>query len=99
MGHEGSELGRGAKENQRKRGGSGGEIVGLGDFSRDGAGLRLIGAGWELQFKAIDILARQGRVTRGAQNARCGDSQIPKGTKPGTRMEVPQPGTMKSGQE
>lgn len=50
----------------------------MGDLNRDGAGLRLMWEGCKLQLKAIDILARLGRVTRGAQNARCGDSKIPK---------------------
>lgn len=86
MGHEGSELGPGAKRD-----------AGVGDFNRDGAGLTWEGC--KLQLRATDILARQGPVTRGAQNARGGDSKIPKETKPGTRMGVPQAGDMKSGQD
>lgn len=76
--------GQGQKGHQRKRGSGRGQIIGVGDFYKDRAGLRLIWEGCKTAVKGTDIsLQDRGESLEGAQNARCGDSKIPKETEPG----------------
>lgn len=77
-----------------------GEIDGVGDFDRDGAGLRVKWGGMQTAGKAPEHLHEEGEsleVTRmqGAATAKYQGRE----TEPGTRMEVPRPGETKLGQK
>lgn len=65
------------KGDTRRKEEAAGEKDGVGDFDRDGASLRVKWKGANCR-KGSRASARGGRVTRGDQNARCGDSKIPK---------------------
>lgn len=92
--------GQGQKGHQRKRGSGRGQIIGVGDFYKDRAGLRLIWEGCKTAVKGTDIsLQDRGESLEGAQNARCATAKYRKRPSQGTRMEVPRPGEIKSGQD